>query len=96
MHGTRQRNLRTMSAPVWWLQLQMHIHSRHQHQYRHRSSQKTLSVKVSCFGVARALVSVTASVCVSDVQVRGERAITQRVPEILPADPVVTNIKGSI
>ena len=73
-----------------------HIHSRHQHQYRHRSSQKTLSVKVSCFGVARTLVSVTASVCVLDVQVRGERAITQRVPEILPADPVVTNIRGSI
>ena len=96
MHGTRQRNLRTMSAPVWWLQLQMHIHSRHQHQYRHRSSQKTLSVKVSCFGVARTLVSVTASVCVLDVQVRGEKAVTLRVPEILPAEPVVTNIKGNI
>ena len=41
-------------------------------------------------------VSVTASVCVLDVQARGERAITQCVPEILPADPVVTNIRGSI
>jgi hypothetical protein len=51
---------------------------------------------VLCARVTRALMSVTASVCVLDVQVRGEKAITQRVPEILPADPVVTNIRGSI
>merc|ERR1711935_1166408 len=29
-----------------------------------------------------------------DVQARGEKAITLRVPETLPADPVVTNIRG--
>ena len=41
-------------------------------------------------------MSVTASVCVLDIQVRREKAITQCVPEILPADPVVTNTRGSI
>ena len=39
-----------------------------------------------CDGVNRA-------VCL-DVQARGEKAITLRVPETLPADPVVTNIRG--
>ena len=39
-----------------------------------------------CDGVNRA-------VCL-DVQARGEKAVTLRVPETLPADPVVTNIRG--
>ena len=36
----------------------------------------------------------TSGVCLG-VQAMGEKAIKQRVPEALPADPVVTNIRGS-
>jgi len=67
--------LRTMSAPVWWLQLQMHI--------------QPPPAPVSPPFISEDPLG-------ENVQLRGEKAVTLRVPEILPAEPVVTNIRGSI